>query len=54
MGGWGNVVGGDKGKNTDDDDIACLIQARAVELLDRGTTGYTVTGMVAGVGEPYS
>lgn len=48
------MVGGDKGKNTDDYDTACLIQARAVELLDRGTTGYTVTGMGAGVGEPDS
>lgn len=53
MGDWRNVVGGDKGENTDDD-TACLIQARAVALLDRGTTGHTVTGMGAGEGEPYS
>lgn len=42
MGGWGNVVGGDKGKNTD--------EARVVALLDRGTNGHTVTGMGAGEG----
>lgn len=30
-------MGGDNGENTDDD-TECLIQAGAVELLDRGTT----------------
>lgn len=45
------MVGGDTGENTDDD-TACLIQARAVALLDRGTTGHTVTGRGREGGNP--